>query len=222
MKNLGKKILSVMDEVQSVEKDGFNAFHKYKYTSDAAIVSAIRQSLIKNGLVVLPSQIACSQTGDLTSLTVNYHVVDTESGESFDSAVVGYGQDKGDKGVYKAATGAEKYFLLKTFLIPTDDDPEKENGKPRPAAQSNETKAIRVSSKTAPTSIQNVFEVPQELKTKQGSSFWKTKDGEGASYFIFDKVISDFMKLHAGEQMQADVETTEKGSRIVGFREIPK
>jgi len=37
---------------------------------------------------------------------------------------VGQGADKGDKGVYKAITGAKKYFIANLFLIPTDDDPE--------------------------------------------------------------------------------------------------
>src|SRR4029079_18402967 len=31
----------------------------------------------------------------------------------------GYGDDAGDKGVYKALTGAEKYLLMKTFLVST-------------------------------------------------------------------------------------------------------
>ena len=37
---------------------------------------------------------------------------------------MGAGDDGADKGLYKAYTGAVKYFLMKTFLIPTGDDPE--------------------------------------------------------------------------------------------------
>ena len=34
------------------------------------------------------------------------------------------GADTGDKALYKAYTSGVKYFLLKTFLLPTDDDVE--------------------------------------------------------------------------------------------------
>lgn len=36
----------------------------------------------------------------------------------------GYGDDAGDKGIYKALTGAVKYALMKQFLVSTGDDPE--------------------------------------------------------------------------------------------------
>jgi hypothetical protein len=47
---------------------------------------------------------------------------------------VGEGQDAGDKAVYKAMTGALKYCLLKTFLIPTGDDPERDETPAKPPA----------------------------------------------------------------------------------------
>jgi hypothetical protein len=37
---------------------------------------------------------------------------------------MGYGDDTGDKGYYKAETGAVKYFLMKTFMVATGNDPE--------------------------------------------------------------------------------------------------
>lgn len=119
-----KKILAVMSAVDRVQKDKRNDFHKYNYVSDEAIVGEVRKEIINQHLVVMPSQKSCTLTGDMTTLEVEYTMIDTDSGESVTSRVFGYGQDKGDKGVYKAATGAEKYFLLKTFMIPTGDDPE--------------------------------------------------------------------------------------------------
>lgn len=132
---IGKKILAVMESVQNIEKDGRNAHFDYKYVSDEAIVTKLRVELIKQKLIVVPNGKSCTVTigkdksgGDqfLTQLEVQYQLLDTDSGESLTATAYGQGQDKGDKGVYKAATGAEKYFLLKTFLIPTGDDPEKE------------------------------------------------------------------------------------------------
>lgn len=42
MKLLGAKILAVMSEVGKVGKDKTNAFHKYDYASDEAVVGEIR------------------------------------------------------------------------------------------------------------------------------------------------------------------------------------
>lgn len=125
-KQIASKIVKVMAAIQSVSKDGYNAFHKYKYATDAAIVSEIRKAMIANNLICIPNQLSCNQNGNMTAMQVQYTVLDADSGEFITSHVYGYGQDTGDKGPYKAATGAEKYFLLKTFLLPTDDDPENE------------------------------------------------------------------------------------------------
>ena len=54
--------------------------------------------------------------------------------------VPGEGLDAGDKAPYKAMTGALKYALLQSFLLPTGDDPEEEratpSGSPRPPERS--------------------------------------------------------------------------------------
>ena len=130
-----KKILQVMQEVTSVGKDGTNTFQNYKYASDAQIIESIRPSLMNAGLLLLPTheEIQTLVTKDskgvdsvLTTVKVRYRIVDVETGESIESVVYGQGQDKGDKGIYKAATGAGKYLVLKTFFLPTLDDPENE------------------------------------------------------------------------------------------------
>lgn len=143
MKSLAAKILLVMQDVESVAKDKTNDFHKYSYASDAAVVTAAREAMIKHALVLIPSHLEEKREEKqdekgwsyFTTLKVNYRLCDADSGEFFDSVSTGYGQDKGDKGIYKAATGAEKYYLTKTFLIPTEDDPERDGAKPRPQSR---------------------------------------------------------------------------------------
>ncbi len=151
-KNVALKILKVMEAVRSVAKDGFNSFHKYKYVTDASIVVEIRKQLIRNNLICVPSQESCTLVGDLTTLLVKYTLIDADSGESLTTQVYGYGQDKGDKGIYKAATGAEKYYLLKTFLLPTDDDPENER-EPRKRVTKEELKTFEESMPPKPESV---------------------------------------------------------------------
>jgi hypothetical protein len=131
-----KKIIEVMREVDGVAKTGRNEFHRYNYATEADLLDKIRDSLINHGLVVLPTQVETTyhpnDGGMITEIIYEFRLVDVETGETFASRVVGQGQDKGDKGAYKAFTGAMKYFLLKTFLIPTNDDPENDST-PNPA-----------------------------------------------------------------------------------------
>ncbi len=137
MKNLTQKILNVIAEIKPVEKDGVNSFHNYKYVSDAQIISMIRGLLVKHKLCIIPDQVECSQekgiivdgkeTSSTTTVKINYLIIDVESGEQITVSTYGQGCDKGDKGVYKAATGSGKYLYLKLFKIPTEDDPEKES-----------------------------------------------------------------------------------------------
>ena len=85
MKQIAEKILSIMADIGYIQKDGKNKFQNYSYVSESAAVTAIRVSL------------------------------------------VGQGIDSGDKGAYKAATGVNKYVLMKVFQLATGDDPEKDD-----------------------------------------------------------------------------------------------
>jgi hypothetical protein len=78
--------------------------------------------------------------------------VDTESGESYTIPWYGQGVDlAGEKGVGKALTYAEKYFILKQFNIPTDkDDPDSfqdKNEKSVAGSQNSASVAERIADK---------------------------------------------------------------------------
>lgn len=154
---LYKKLSAVMAEVERIPKNGWNSFHKYKYAQEADVSEHLRKAFATQGLFVLPSclkQEIVTQAGKdgdsnyLTIIDMEMTIVDTETGESVTVKWAGQGQDKGDKGLYKAFTGAVKYFLMKTFLIPTGDDPEEderpENGRKnvKQAAQANAPVAL--------------------------------------------------------------------------------
>jgi hypothetical protein len=132
-RSLVRKMAEVMGEVDRVRKNGRNAFHNYDYATEADIVEAVREGLSKRAVMMLPSivktewtqvQRAKGGTERLCTLTVRFTFHDGDSGEEMAIEVLGEGQDAGDKATYKAFTGATKYALLKTFLIPTGDDPE--------------------------------------------------------------------------------------------------
>jgi hypothetical protein len=135
LKNLSKKMLQIMSEVGYVQKDGTNTFQNYKYAKESDVAAKVRESLIKHGVFLYTSvtKTGVSEylnnkgaTQFMVSVLVTGTFVDAESGESYTVTYPGDGADTGDKGIYKAITGADKYLLMKTFLIETGDDPEKD------------------------------------------------------------------------------------------------
>lgn len=121
---LHKKLLAIMGEVGRIPKNGVNSFHKYNYVLESDLVDAIRKLLVKHGVAFYGSVLEQSRSEEFTKVSMRFTFADTESDETLALDFWGEGQDKGDKGLYKAYTGAEKYCLMKTFLIPTGVDPD--------------------------------------------------------------------------------------------------
>lgn len=121
---LFQKISKVMSKVERVPKNGYNSFHKYNFVQESDLVDHVRKFMVEEGLVVYNSVKEYEVKGDIATVSVEIHLCDTETGESISSLFVAEGQDKGDKKFPKAYASATKYFLMKTFLIPTGDDPE--------------------------------------------------------------------------------------------------
>jgi hypothetical protein len=124
----------VMARVAYVQKDSTNSFHGYKYVSEAKLLDALRPVLVDVGLIFIPTfeegktDLSTGNTDIVMSYTLMH-----KSGAVWPEKirVAGCGNDKnktgiGDKGVYKAMTGANKYFFFKLFQIATGDDPEME------------------------------------------------------------------------------------------------
>jgi len=125
-KGIAAKLAAAIGEVERIGKDGTNAHFKYTYTSAEQVYRVIRGPLLNNGLVVIPSVDESTTQGQTTITKLHLRLIDTETGESIEAYWMGEGQDKGDKGPYKAATGGMKTWLKHLFLLPADDDPEAE------------------------------------------------------------------------------------------------
>lgn len=138
-KSVAAKILAVMQDVEYIRKDGRNKAQKYNYLSEKELVTRVRESMIRHKLIVIPSGTEydiqlLDRVPDyegkpknpmaLTTVAVTYTIMCTETGQSIPSTQFGQGTDSLDKGMYKALTGCNKYFLMKLFQIPTGDDPE--------------------------------------------------------------------------------------------------
>ena len=128
MKSLAAKMVKVLGSVSAkVEKSGYNSHQKYKYVMEADLLEAVRSELIANNVIIFTSVEEVKQEGSLTTVRTKHTFVDADSGEQFEVFSAGQGADKQDKGIYKAITGSSKYFLLKSFLLAGDDDPESES-----------------------------------------------------------------------------------------------
>jgi hypothetical protein len=118
-----------MGEINNVEKNGVNSFHNYKYAMEQDMLVAVRKKLSDANIFVFTGVQSVEiqslpKEGFLTTIKTVHTFVDGETGEQIETTCAGQGTDKGDKGIYKAITGATKYFISKNFLIPTGDDPE--------------------------------------------------------------------------------------------------
>ena len=109
-KNIFQRISAVMQDVQYLAK----------------VTTIIRKSLITHGIVIVPVKQEHSKDGVLTTVDVTYRIQNVEDENDYIEAVSsGTGVDTQDKGVGKAMTYAYKYLLLRTFAIPTGEDPDK-------------------------------------------------------------------------------------------------
>lgn len=135
-----KKFNKVLEAVGHVEKKGYNAHLQYKYTLEADLMAEVRPLLVKHGLALNIKASDYMRNGNLTTVKITVELVDVDTGWGEASIFYGEGHDSKDKGIYMAYTGAMKYFLMKSLLIPTGDDPEREAG----ANGSSEKKAVEM------------------------------------------------------------------------------
>lgn len=126
--NLFEKILAIMQDVQYLAKDDQVKFGNtsYKALSEEKVTGIMRAELVKHRVDVFPIQMSCSRSGNITHVDVVYRMVNVDDPKDFiDIASCGDGADTQDKGSGKAMTYAFKYMWLRTFALPTGEDPDK-------------------------------------------------------------------------------------------------
>lgn len=135
-KGIAQKVVRLMAQAGTIEKRGRNQNQKYDFVQEADLVNKIRPAMAEMGLMLHQTTVhyetqpmyetRSGGTMYLTTVGIAYRWIDAETGEVYDEPGIFYGTgaDTGDKGVYKAATGSLKYFLMKSLLIGSGDDPE--------------------------------------------------------------------------------------------------
>lgn len=138
--NIYQKLIEVRKAVPYLKKA--NEAKQYSYTGSSQVVGAIREAIDEHHLLLIPKIIdknVMTETVDerdkngnvfkkkttyFTELTIEYTWVNADNpDETIVIPFYAQGVDiGGEKGVGKALTYAEKYFLLKQFNIATDND----------------------------------------------------------------------------------------------------
>ena len=148
------KKIKVMMDVEGILKTGQNTTQNYSYAQESEVVKCIRKAFISNNLSYSVecgkpeiSHAIPTRSGEMKHFLVPLvcSLTDSETGLTKSYPWFGGAADGGDKALYKAYTSGSKYFLMKTFLLPTGDDveaftdvdqpPKNETVKPQPKAK---------------------------------------------------------------------------------------
>lgn len=259
-KTLIAKLAEAMAEMDWVKKRGKNKFFNYEYATESDILGAIRPELAKRGVWVqtLIDSVEERETGRQTreGLPIKQvhvrtrHVFhDGDSDKTMEINGYGVGEDTGDKGVYKAVTGAVKYAFSKNFLVSTGDDPEgdskvEENqeaapknlsraqelgplsvGKPfvqHQAEQQAEEKPANVDLGSFEDKVKSARRAGQGTKDGKAWTLYKIETEGHGELSTFDQTIFDAAQvaLTLEHYVMIDSEPTPKGPKIVGIRSL--
>lgn len=192
---IAKALMDVMRKVSYVQRTGKNSFHNYTYAGETDLLDKLRPAMMEAGLMLLPSVQHVSPIDDFgnTHVQVAYTLIH-QDGDIWPEKLVaaGTGNDKakngtvGDKGVYKAITGANKYLLFKLFQIATGDEPEQASAHDETSSETHVPKPRRQSG-AAPVGndvpsvaeyVERALRAIEMTETRQGLIEWWSANAE--------------------------------------------
>lgn len=196
--NIYQKMLEVMKSIEYLNKDDRVEYKstKYKAMSEEKVTTTVRKELIKQGLVVFPIEQSVSQNGTITTTNTVYKMVNTENPEEFVIlASSGQGADTQDKGVGKAMTYSFKYMLLRTFAIPTGEDPDKIS-----SDQIDDDEDIAKIKKILEDTETDVTKFLYAMSSKFGTKVNSVDDMRGLTYGKDDRRALDYALMRLKEK----------------------
>jgi len=186
-----KVMPKIMSEILPIEKEGKNIQQNYKFRGIDQVYNYVQPILAKNG-VFMRCEILDDKRSERPSksgriltfvqIRVRYYFVASDGSDIWTDAF-GEGADTSDKAIAKAMSIAQKYAILQTFCIPTDEpkDPENDShqlsGKPKSQSKT----------KKAPEEYQEESEYPEVDKTDSYRNITITlSDGKKKTMTKFD------------------------------------
>ncbi|MEJ8582531.1 ERF family protein [Riemerella anatipestifer] len=134
--NIYQKLLQIQAKVNGLGKDASsgNGNYSYQYVSGAKVLEFVRPLMNELGLILKQEILSIENDRQdytiksgpkseiLSKVMMKFTWIDTETGEKDENLFGANGQNDWEKGLGSALTYAERYFLLKFFHIPTDED----------------------------------------------------------------------------------------------------
>jgi len=210
----GEKLSRLIGAAAYVKKSGYNSFHKYNYATEGDFLALVKPLLDGEKLAVIASQesvtreeLEPTKSGRrqwLTTVKMNFKLIDGETGYSETLTSFGTGIDSEDKGLYKAITGCVKYFISKLFLIETGDDPERENENETGTSEGNKIGATLgekhhlAKSKSLAEKLEPPAELPTAPLIKKAQELAKEISGKTGDS------TAEILKLASGYESQKE------------------
>lgn len=204
--NIFQKINEVMKAIEYLTKDDKVEFGntKYKAISEEKVTTAVRKELVKQGIVIIPIMQESTVTELIrTDKSVNqradvhtrYRIQNIDDVNDFiEVESNGSGVDTQDKAVGKAMTYAYKYMLLRTFAIPTGEDPDKISSAETDYKIQSEINAEKVIDKTKVQALNKSIEnagIKDEVVELILSQYGYTSTSE-IKVKDFNSIVEDF------------------------------
>jgi len=157
---LAEALVSAQSEFRNVSKSGENAYDHYRYAKLEDYIAVASPVLTKHGLSLISSvteqipledrKTAKGGIEHAVRIRLAMRIVHV-SGEWIEADAYGEGQDRADKAIYKAITGARKYGYASALGLATTDDPEADEGTSQEAtAPPASRQAPKPAAKSAP------------------------------------------------------------------------
>lgn len=140
------KLAAVMGEIGSIPKGGTNSHFNYKFVTADSVADKVRTLLSEHKVAFFAAIVGKNlveirkttektdpKSGEISRVSTismrwvvdfEFTFADGESGACQSSLWTAEADSADDKGINKCATAAEKYFLLKTFVVTSADEPD--------------------------------------------------------------------------------------------------
>ena len=192
-----KKIHQVQAATRSLAANaiGQTGAARYNYVSGSKLLGIIRPLMDKLGLILTQEVVDIknepitymTRNGEKTEMFTTVHIrftwVDTEDSSQMVNEFFANGMNAWDKGLGSALTYAERYYLMKTFHIATDDDDvdalvkeEAIKSLPSQAVQARRAAAMKPVPKEK--EIENGVMTPEQFRERWNSD----EEGGGITY----------------------------------------
>lgn len=164
------KLFKARKAAEAVEKNG-SSEQGYSFARFEDVLAEAELRLQKQGILIVPQVVEEAlrfrpDGSAIAKVAMEFDVVDSKDGGTITRRWSGTGHDEpGDKALFKAQTGCEKYFLAKLLGIPFGTDPEADASPPAPQqTETAEARRVRQEQDKAAEAPQASPSIEEELE----------------------------------------------------------